>query len=58
MRNDPMKEKLSPENIIAATVAGLRHSKIDAYEIARTIVRDLGYFGYYIQRTEEAKQGQ
>jgi hypothetical protein len=53
-----MKEKLSPENIIAATVAGLRHSKIDAYEIARTIVRDLGYFGYYIQRTEEAKQGQ
>ena len=51
-----MKEKLPPENVIAATVAGLRYSKSDAYEIAKKIIRDLGYFGYHIQRTEETKR--
>ena len=48
-----MREKLSPENVIAATVAGLRHSKSSAYEIAKAVVRDLEYFGYGVQRGDQ-----
>jgi hypothetical protein len=40
--------------VIAATVAGLRYTKGDAYSIAKAIIRDLGYFGYHIHRSDES----
>jgi hypothetical protein len=35
--------------VIAGTIAGYRQTKDSAYDIAKTIIRDLKYFGYDIQ---------
>jgi hypothetical protein len=45
-----MRKKISAESVIAATIASLRHSKDNAYDIAKIVIRDLKHFGYDIQR--------
>jgi hypothetical protein len=44
-----MRQKISTENVIAGTIASLRYTKNNAYDIAKIVVRDLKHFGYRIQ---------
>ena len=44
-----MREKLSAESVIAATVASFRNTRTSAHDIAKTVIRDLNHFGYDIQ---------
>lgn len=44
-----MRQKISAENVIAGTIASLRYTKNNAYDIAKIVVRDLKHFGYRIQ---------
>ncbi len=48
-----MRQKLSAESVIAATVASFRSSTTSAHDIAKAIVCDLKYFGYDIQLSAE-----
>lgn len=48
-----MRKKISAESVIAGTIASLRHSKHNAYDIAKSIIRDLKHFGYGIQRNSD-----
>ena len=52
----PVKLKISAETVIAGTVAPLRHTRKPANEIAKTIIRDLGYFNFCIQPNSADKQ--
>ena len=49
-----MREKLSAESVIAATVASFRNTRASAHDIAKTIIRDLNHFGYDIQLRSKA----
>ena len=44
-----MRQKISAENVIAGTIASLRYTKNNAYDIAKIVVRDLKHYGYGIQ---------
>jgi hypothetical protein len=44
-----MRQKISAENVIAGTIASLRYTRNNAYDIAKIVVRDLKHFGYRIQ---------
>ena len=50
-----MRSKISAETVIAGTIASLRHSKDNAYVIAKSVIRDLHHFGYDIRRLPDSK---